>query len=287
MHIKTLVRDIYSTVLRKDGWFSEELANYFAQDVSRRLQIKFNEIREKPRLRISRLGDQCPKALWHSIHTPELAEPTLPWVEIKYSFGHIVEAEALMLAKAAGHNVTGEQDAIVLDGVTGHRDCVIDGCIVDVKSCASPTFSKFQSGKILESDMFGYLVQLDGYVCGSYDDPIVTVKDKGYILAVDKQLGKYHLYEHIIRKDFVRERIRNYQDIVSLSRPPACTCTTVPFGSSGNIALGTRASYSPFKWECFPHLRAFLYSNGPTFLTTVVRKPDVPEIDKYGNLIRR
>src|SRR6266849_6159935 len=38
------------------------------------------------------------------------------------------------MAKAAGHEVLGEQDELTLDGVVGHRDCVIDGCIVDVKT---------------------------------------------------------------------------------------------------------------------------------------------------------
>jgi len=80
------------------------------------------------------------KPLWHSIHTPEKAEALPAWAEIKYTYGHILEALAISLAKAAGHEVTGEQDAITVDGILGHRDCVIDGCVVDVKSANRPEF---------------------------------------------------------------------------------------------------------------------------------------------------
>src|SRR3954471_23260274 len=63
-----------------------------------------------PTLRLSQMGDRCPCALWHSIHKPELAEQLPPWAQMKYGFGHMIEAAVIQLAKAAGHEVTGEQD---------------------------------------------------------------------------------------------------------------------------------------------------------------------------------
>lgn len=214
-----------------------------------------------------------------------MAEPLPPWAEIKYAFGHVLEALAITLAKAAGHEVTGEQDELVVDGITGHRDCVIDGCVVDVKSTSSIGFSKFKDGSFATMDNFGYLDQLDGYLVGSADDPLVRNKSQGYILAIDKTLGHMVIYEHNKREESIRERIRSYKDIIALDEPPSCTCETVPDGRSGNIKLGVAASYSPFKHCCFLFLRTFLYASGPVYLTTVVRKPDVTEVNREGKIV--
>lgn len=279
--INTLIQDIYAKVGKKDGWFTTELSNEFAVDVALRLSGKFNEVRDRPRLRLSQMGPKCPKHLWHSIHTPELAEPLPPQAEIKYAYGHILEALAITLAKAAGHEVTGEQDELTVDGITGHRDCIIDGCIVDVKSTTSIGFQKFKDKSIGQEDSFGYLDQLDGYMVGSADDPLVRVKDRAYLLAIDKNLGHMVIYEHILREASIRKRIADYKGIISLSTPPACRCGTAQEGKSGNIKLDTKASYNPYKFCCFPLLRTFIYSKGPVYLTHVERIPDVPEITRY------
>jgi len=207
------------------------------------------------------------------------------WAENKFTFGDIIEAWAITLAKAAGHTVEGEQDELSVDGVIGHRDCVIDGCVVDVKSASSRGFQKFKDGSIRLDDPFGYLAQLDGYVVGSYDDPIVTVKDKGYLWAIDKTLGHMCTYEHTVRPDFIRSRISECRRIIENTVPPSCTCGQVPDGKSGNLRLDTRASYSNYKHACFPNLRTFLYADGPRYLTKVVRKPDVTEVDKDGRIV--
>jgi len=281
--IHRLIPDIYNIIRRKDGWFTDELAQTLSKEISLRLQKSFNEDKEARTLRISRLGNQCPCALWHSLHTPELAEPMPPWAEVKFAFGHILEALAISLAKASGHEVVGEQDEVCLDGVLGHRDCVIDGCIVDVKSCSSIAFKKFKDKTFSDAtDSFGYLTQLDGYVVASADDPLVSVKDKGYILAIDKTLGHMALYEHTVRPEHILQRIGEYKRIAEANICPNCQCGTREYGKSGNIALDVRASYSPYKYCCFPELRTFIYADGPVYLTKVVRKPDVLEVDKYG-----
>jgi len=238
------------------------------------------------------MGSQCPRALWYSIHHPELAEKMQPWTEFKFMFGHVIEQLAIELAKAAGHEVTGEQDELELDGVLGHRDCIIDGCTVDVKSAASKSFLKFKNKTLHLDDMFGYLDQLDGYVVASAQDPLVRVKDKGYLLAVDKQLGHMCLYEHTVRPEPITARIRYYKSIVGLPSPPSCECQTVEDGSSGNIKLDTKASYSSYKYCCFPDLRTFLYANGPVYLTNVSRLPYdvrtkqyIREVDKNGQTV--
>lgn len=283
--ISELIPDIYKLISTKDGWFSNELAAEFSADIAKRLQGQLGAPSREPTLRLSQMGPRCPCALWYSIHHPELAEALPPWAEIKYSFGHILEALAITLAKAAGHSVTGEQDELNLDGVPGHRDCVIDGCTVDVKSSSSIGFQKFKLANYGAVDTFGYLDQLDGYVVAASADPLVTVKDRGYILAIDKQLGHIFLKEHYVREEQIRRRIAHCKRIVGLSTPPACNCGTQSDGQSGNIRLDTKASYSPQKHTCFPNLRTFKYANGPVYLTEVKRVPDVPEIYRSNSTL--
>lgn len=280
-HINTLIDDIYEIVGSQNKvWATEDWTNNLGLDIAKSLQTQHGDRSERRGLRLSQMGPKCPRSLWYSVHNPELADPIQPWVQIKFSYGHILEAYAIALAKAAGHHVTGEQDELVVDGVSGHRDCVIDGCIVDVKSTNSRSFEKFKNGTLGQNDLFGYLDQLDGYLVGSHNDPLVHVKDRAYLFAIDKTLGHMCLYEHRIREEHIRQRIRSYRKIVESDTPPACTCGTIADGKSGNIRLDTRASYNPFKHACFPNLRTFLYASGPVYLTKVVRTPDVIEIRK-------
>ncbi len=281
--ISTLVPDIYKTV-QTQGWFDGQHSVELSQGVSKRLAVHFNETKAS-RLRLSGMGRRCPSALWYSVHHPEMAEPLPPWATIKYAYGHILEALCIQLAKAAGHEVVGEQDEVTVDGVAGHRDCVVDGCVVDVKSASSRSFQKFRDGSIAQDDPFGYLDQLDGYLVGSADDDLVRNKTSAYLLAVDKTLGHMVLYEHQLREKSIRERIARSKDIVNADQCPPCECGTTPDGRSGNIKLDVKASYSPYKFCCKPHIRTFLYASGPVYLTHVERKPDVTEVDRYGKIV--
>jgi hypothetical protein len=290
-NISTLVSDIYALIQEKPNaeapqvWFTDELARDLSTDISVRLRQHYGTP-QRAGLRLSQMGPRCPRSLWFSVHHPELAEALPAWATLKYAYGHILEAQSIALAKAAGHEVTGEQDEVYVDGVRGHRDAVIDGCVVDVKSCNSFSFKAIKNAQMEEDDFLsGYLDQLDGYVVGSSEDPLVRMKNKGYILAVDKTLGHMCLHEHTIRERSIRDRIQQAKRICDSPTPPACTCQTVPDGKSGNTRLDTKASYNVFKYECFPKLRTFLYSEGPRYLSRVERKPDVPEIDRDGNIV--
>jgi hypothetical protein len=286
-NIHTVIQDIYQ-LIKTRGWFTSELEEDHARRVAQRLRAHWAEQTEKPTLRLSQMGLRCPCALWHSIHTPELREPLPPWAEVKYAFGHDIEALAITLCKAAGHTVEGEQDVVVVDGIAGHRDAVVDGCIVDFKSSSSRGMEKFKKGSqssLDQRDDFGYLEQVDGYVVGSLTDPLVRVKDRGYLFAIDKTLGHCNLYEHYTRETHIRQRIADSKSIIALDRPPRCTCETVPHGKSGNIALGTVASYNPFKYCCKPQLRTFLYADKPVYLVHIERLPDVAEITREGQII--
>lgn len=288
--IYTLIPDIYKLVGRKDGWFTNELARDLGLEIARRMQVSLGEEREASRLRISQIGPRCPHELWHMVHKPELAEPLPAPTIIKYTYGHTIEAMAIALAKAAGHEVTGEQDELSVLGVKGHRDCIIDGYIVDVKSANSRSFKKFQDKSLGENDLFGYLDQLDGYMVGSADDDLVRVKDVAFDWAVDKELGKMALYEHNLRRDHILARVADHKRIVDLSKPPPCTCKEVEDGASGNLILDVKGSYSAFKWVCKPNLRCFIFSGGPRYFTRVIKRPThhgqpLIEVDRHGRRV--
>jgi hypothetical protein len=290
-NIHTLMGDINDLIERNDGWFTPELSEEFSRELGQRLVRETAPRSAVPSLRLSQMGPRCPRSLWASIHSPGIQEPLPAQARIKFTYGHLIEALAISMAKAAGHEVTGEQDELVVDGVKGHRDCIIDGCIVDVKSCSSLSFLKFKDGSIRESDTFGYLDQLDGYLVGSLEDPLVRVKDRAYLWAIDKQLGRMCLYEHRLRKDHILQRVASYKQIVSEASPPRCTCGVISDGQSGNLRLDVKASYNSFKYFCFPDLRTFLCHDGPRYLVKTVRPPKrrdgstVPEVDRLGNLV--
>lgn len=285
-NINTLIKDVYHVVGSKEGWFDKSLAEGYSRELGLSLVESLAPRSEVPRLRLSAMGERCPRSLWASIHTPSLQEPYPPYVRIKFTYGHLIESLAIAMAKAAGHEVTGEQDEVSVDGVTGHRDCVIDGCIVDVKSANSRSFEKFKD-RTIGQDIFGrgYLDQLDGYAVGSLGDDLVRVKDVAYLWAINKELGHMTLYEHRIRPDSIRQRINEYKSIIARKEAPPCTCKTMSHGESGNIKLDKKASYDSFKYACFPSVRKFLYAGGPVYLTKVIRLPDVPEVDRNGTIV--
>lgn len=250
-----------------------KLQEEFQSDVGCTIQRQFSE-EKQPTLRLSRMGNTCHKALWHSIHTPELAEPIQPWAQAKFSFGHFWEAYAIMLTKAAGHEVSHEQHECELLGVKGHIDAVVDGCLVDYKSCSPRQFQKYKNNQLEGDDPFGYLEQLDGYAVACREEDFLSVKDRGYIIAVNRDLGHMHVYEHRIREASIRQRIEEYKSLVARSNPPVCTCEVTSDGATGNIKLGTRASYSAYKWTCFPNLRCYINKRGqPVYYAKVVTKP--------------
>lgn len=288
-NINTLIKDVYDVAAR-DVWFDPSLAKRYSEELGLSVLGGLTREDEVPRLRLSQMGDCCPRSLWASVHSPSVRERYPGFAKIKFHYGHVIEALAIALAKAAGHTVTGEQDELVLDGIVGHRDCVIDGCIVDVKSVNSFGFQRIKAKQVAEDTFLrSYLDQLDGYAVASLDDPLVINKDVAYLWAVDKTLGHMTLYEHKVRPARIKQRVAEYKAIVGLSEPPPCTCGTMRDGASGNIRLDLKASYNPYKRFCFPNLRTFIYSEKgkqrPVDLVKVVRVPNVPEVDKSGSVV--
>lgn len=245
--------------------------------MARTIANRMNPPPREPTLRLSNLGTPCERNLWYGINTPELGEPIKPDAKIKFLFGDLLELLLLFLAKEAGHTVEGEQDELIVHGVVGHRDCIIDGRVVDCKSASSYSFKKFASNGLLKDDAFGYLTQLGSYLTASLEDERVTDKEKGSFLVIDKTLGKICLDTYNF-DPITEEYVEGKKAVVRANKPPPRGFKDEPEGKSGNRKLGVNCSYCPFKRTCWPGLKSYAYSYGPVHLTWVEREPKVPMI---------
>lgn len=277
-NIETLVDDIYD-LFRSEKFTPEpEAIASFGQRLASHVASRIAEEKGPPSLRISLLGTKCDRKLWYMINHPEWAEELSAEAQIKFLFGDILEELLLFLADQAGHSVDGSQDTVDLHGVKGHRDAIIDGRLVDVKSASTQAFRKFKDNDVYgEKDAFGYQDQLNGYYQASKDDPRITDKDNISFLAIDKQFGHIVLDTYSPNNVDYGEKIEHLRSVISMLSPPARNFGSEAEGRSGNEKLGTYCSYCQFKKACWPSLRTFIYSKGPVYLTHVVREPDVPE----------
>jgi hypothetical protein len=275
--IKTLVQDIYALFTEPHD-FDEGNVEQFAHRLATHIKNRISDEKGAPALRMSNLGTPCDRKLWYSINDPESAEPLPPEARFKFLYGDILEELVLFLAAEAGHSVEGAQDTLEINGVKGHRDAVIDGTLVDVKSASTFSFKKFKDHLTTEGDSFGYLDQLGAYLYASQDDPVVTNKNTAAFVAVDKTLG--HITVDIqpnTGKDY-SALVDKKRAIVESKEPPPRAFFDEEDGKSGNRKLGVACSYCPFKSKCWPELRTFLYSTGPRFLTVVANEPKVQEV---------
>ena len=277
--IDTLVKDIEDVVSRKGGW-DTVVSEYFRTNVSEAMDRRFSLPEErKPTLRMSNIGTPCKRKLWYYLNTDAKESSLSPSTLLKFSFGDIIENLMLSLAKAAGHTVEGEQDEIVVDGIVGHRDAVIDGVTIDVKSASSASFKKFEKNELRVDDPFGYIQQLTGYVYGAKDDPLVKDKTGGAFLVMDKTLGHITLdyYDLTPELHLFPSRLVATKMMATMKTEPHREFEAVPDGKSGNMKLPAACSYCDYRKECWKGLRTFIYSSGPVYLTKVVNLPKVPE----------
>lgn len=278
--IDTLVEDIYDVLRTGRGEITPDMVEDFGRDLSNIISSRLVERRDSEgTLRMSNIGKPCNRQLWYEVNTPGEKEELEPHVRLKFLFGDILEELLLFLAKAAGHSVEGRQDEQEIEGIKGHRDAIIDGTVVDVKSASTYSFKKFEEGKLSESDPFGYMDQLQSYIHSGQSDEKVSDKDRGAFLVIDKTLGHVCLDIHKKRTDDLLPQIYKYKkEVVGRAEPPARRYEPIPDGKSGNLKLGTECSYCAFKRSCYPELRTFLYSNRPVDLVHVAREPNVPEL---------
>lgn len=278
--IDSLVADIYETLKNGiDLSDRPELVDKYSDQFKELLttRLKKREPR-KGTLRMSSIGQPCERKLYYEVNSPEDAEELRPEVYMKFLFGDLTELLLLFLAEASGHTVEGTQDEQEIVGIKGHRDAVIDGTLVDVKSASTYSFKKFQDGKLLEDDPFGYVIQLQSYLHAGQTDDKVKDKSRGAFLVVDKTLGHVCLDFHDYQKLPMEAIYERKKDIVSSEELPVRRFSPVPEGKSGNEKIPMNCSYCPFKTKCYDNLRTFLYSTGPVHFSKIVKEPNVPEI---------
>lgn len=273
--IETLIDDIHK-LLEGEVKLSEDNIKSFSDNLHAMLVDRLGGKEHGNHLRMSNFGTPCERKLWKSVNNPEESAPLPPSAKLKFLIGDILEEVLLFLAKEAGHTVEGEQDTIVLHGVTGHRDAIIDGVQVDVKSASPFGYQKFVDHKLEDDDPFGYLDQQNLYLEGGKHDPIIKDKSRFGFLVMHKVLGHLHL-------DMYDKKEENYEAKVlrkkaMLEGPmPDRAYVAEPDGKSGNMKLCMECGYCDYKKTCWPNMRTFYYSNGPRHLVRVVRQPDVPE----------
>jgi len=228
-------------------------------------------------LRMSNIG-RPDRQLWFDLNSKKDLEIKLdPSTYIKFLYGHLLEVLVLFFVRLSGHSVTSEQKKVKVSGIAGHMDCVIDGEVIDVKTASGYSFKKFKDGSLAENDNFGYLAQLAGY-----EEAEKT--SKGGFLVLNKETGELTLFRpEELDKPNIKGRIRTVKKLVKGKTPPDFCYPPVPEGKAGNLKLARPCFYCVHKLECHKEandgkgLRAFKYSKGLTYLTKVVRLPNVPE----------
>jgi|TARA_R110000765_G_scaffold112741_1_gene204949 hypothetical protein len=290
--IDTLVHDMEQTIFGHNGW-DKALSDLMSNNISTMAEQRFSKPQE-PRgyLSLSGLGTQCERKLWYKINRTNSAEPLPASTLLKFFYGDIIEELVLTIAAVSGHNVTGMQDRMDVHGIKGHRDAVIDGMTVDVKSASPYAFKKFKEGNLREDDPFGYISQLSSYVYAAKDDPKVTNKTHGAFLVIDKVNGSICLdiYDFTEEMKDKEKEVAHLKEMVLTEEPPERSFEPVPQSAknpNGNEKLAMACSYCDFKKECYPNLRKFVYSDRPLFLTKVVKKPLVAEDLEYSGALQQ
>lgn len=277
--IHTLVPDIYKVItgeIKATPEQTEDLGKRMGSMIASRLGSN-----SEPRvgaLRMSALGTKCQRKLWYAVNHPESAEPLAPHTYQKFLMGDIAEVETLWAAEVAGHDIQLPQAEVVIHGVKGHIDAIIDGVLVDVKTANSRGFLKFKNHELAHNDPFGYTTQLNLYLEALQETQELKVRGEYAFLAVDKELG------HIVLDKYRADKSRDYRALVSdaissvgRDAPPPRGFSSVPDGKSGNMKLCMECKYCPHKKQCWPGMRTYVYSTGPEYLVTVAKEPRVAE----------
>ena len=282
--IATLVTDMEDVIRGYGGW-SETIAKSLGDNIATTANMRFSKPQE-PRgyLSLSSIGTPCKRKLWYRINQPTSAEPLSANMLLKFFFGDMIEELVLAIVKASGHSVTGEQTRMNVHGIRGHRDCVIDGMTVDVKSASPYSFKKFAEGNLRQDDPFGYISQLSSYVYAGKDDPLVTDKNRGAFLVIDKVNGYICLdmYDFTEELETKEEEMLAAKELVAGEIPEDRIPPVPQSKTSPNTKLAMSCGFCEFRKVCWPEVRTFQYSTGDVHLVDVVSPPNVKEITDAG-----
>lgn len=273
--LDTLVDDVYALFDPKvHHEVNDDYIEEFGENIKQLLRerLKGQETRGEA-LRFSALG-RPDRQIWYASRGTD-PEELQPKTRFKFLYGDVIEQLVLFLIKEAGHDVHSEQMEIEVDGVKGHIDAIVDGVLVDVKSASPFGYKKFENGTVHEDDTFGYIAQISGY------SNVLTPGKGPAFIAFDKVSGDLCVSPvsvSIANDHPPAPRIEHLKRVIASDTPPPRCYEPVPDGKSGNMKLDVGCSYCAYKKDCWPGLRTFLYSNGPRYLTTVTKTPEVYEV---------
>jgi len=283
MNLSTLVPDIYQQLeLLSEGQplpISEEEIDNTVEAI-RSCLLSWSRPSERNNqftVRMSNVGKPN-RQLWYEKRDEDVNGTIDGATQIKFLYGHLLEEIVLMLVRMTKHTVTDEQKEVVVEGITGHMDCKIDGEVVDVKTASRFAFNKFREGKLSEDDPFGYLGQLAGYEAAEGTE-------NGGFLVINKESGDLCMYvPDDLDKPNIKNKITNLLPALELETKPDFCYPQVPDGKKGNMKLSKGCAWCKYKHDCYKNcndglgLRTFKYSNGLTYLTEVIAEPKVEEL---------
>lgn len=280
--IDTLITDIYKTLEQGVDVTApavQEALNEFGSLVREAAETVLQEGERKgaSNLRLSQIG-KPDRQIWYGVQGEE-GEPLSGQTRIKFLMGHLLEALLICLTKTAGHTVEEAQDTVEVEGVLGHQDCVIDGVLTDIKSASAYGFKKFKENKLSDDDPFGYIAQISAYATKNN-------RKEAAFLAIDKNSGELALTPvHELEMIDAPARVRHLQGVVKSDIAPKRCYSDTKDGESGNRKLAIGCVFCSYKKKCWADanggkgLRAFKYSNGIRYLTTVAKTPNVEELE--------
>lgn len=278
--IDTLVEDIQSVIYGQGGW-NKSIAEAMGKSIADTANKRFSKPQE-PRgyLSLSSIGTPCKRKLWYKINKPGFGEPLDSNMLLRFFYGDMIEELILAMVDASGHTLAGSQDRLTVHGIRGHRDAVIDGMTIDVKSASPFAFKKFKEGNLRDNDPFGYISQLSSYVYAAKDDPLVTDKNRGAFLAIDKVNGEicldvYDFTEELKTKE---QEMLAAKELVSGDIPNERIPPVPASKSSPNTKLDKSCQFCEYKKACWPNLKMYQYSYGIEYLVHVEKPPKVPEV---------
>ena len=282
MSLSTVVPDIYQHLeMLSEGkelpLTEEDIDNTLAGIKEALMSWARPSVRNKDfTVRMSNVGKPS-RQLWFEKRDTEVRGNIDGPTQIKFLYGHLLEEIVLMLVRMSGHTVSDEQKEVVVDGITGHMDCKINGEVVDIKTASRFAFNKFRDGRLAQDDPFGYLGQLAGY-------EKAEGTENGGFLVLNKESGELCMYlPDDLDKPNIESKISELLPALDLDTAPELCYSPIPDGKKGNMKLPKGCSWCKYKYQCHKDandgqgLRTFKYSNGLTYLTEVVVVPKVEE----------
>lgn len=279
--IDTLIQDIYKTLeqgINTGSVQNRDALQKCASDMyhSIRRTLEEGQRESSSSLRMSQIGKPT-RQIWYDLKKTKKRDLD-GQTKLKFLFGDMLESLLILLATVSGHEVTEEQQEVEINGIKGHKDCRIDGVLVDVKSASSYAFKKFKDGTLSLDDPFGYIAQISGYAEAGQD------KEAAFF-AIDKSSAELALLK-VEDIDMINasDRINELKEVATKDTPPPRCYGDEADGKSGNRKLVIGCVFCPYKETCWADanggqgLRAFKYSNGVRYLTVTAKTPDVEEI---------